>query len=320
MIFSSIDADLFNSKWQEIFFAVFHSISAFNNAGFSTFSNGLYDEVFRYNYFLQIIIAFTFIFGGLGFPIVSNVLNYLKYSVKKLIFFGQNKVGYQPWVLSLNSRITLITTFSITAVAFVLFFALEYHNTLAEHSFFGKIVSAFFGAATPRTAGFNSIDNASMLFPTSVMVIILMWIGASPSSTGGGIKTSTFAIAVLNILSLAKGKSRIEVFRREIADISVKRAFAIITLSLVVIGFAILLISVFDSDKDLLSIAFECFSAYSTVGLSLGITADLTNGSKIALIAVMFIGRVSMLTILIALFSQAKYKNYRYPTEEITIT
>jgi len=144
-----------------------------------------------------------------------------------------------------------------------------------------------------------------------------MWIGASPSSTGGGIKTSTFAIAILNILSLAKGKTRIEVFRREIADISVRRAFAIIGLSLLVIGIAILLIVMNDPRHSLMSIAFECFSAYSTVGLSLGITSELSGISKLVLVITMFVGRVGMLSVIIALFRPVKHKNYRYPSEEI---
>jgi Trk-type K+ transport system membrane component len=146
-----------------------------------------------------------------------------------------------------------------------------------------------------------------------------MWIGASPASTGGGIKTSTFAIATLNFLSLAKGKSRIEVYRREIAEISVRRAFAVIFLSLLIIGLAIIGISCFDSEMNLLSIAFECFSAYSTVGLSIGLTAQLSSWSKLILVAVMFVGRVSMLTVMIAFFKKVKHKNYKYPLEEITI-
>ena len=213
----------------------------------------------------------------------------------------------------------MITTLSISFVAFIAFYVLEYNNTLAEHSEFGKVVTALFGATTPRTAGFNTIDTNAMAFPTLLMVFLLMWIGASPQSTGGGIKTSTFAIATLNILSLAKGKSRIEVFRREIADISVRRAFAIIALSLMVVGFAIFLISLFDMDKNLVDIAFECFSAYSTVGLSLGITADLSSASKLVIIFVMFIGRISMLSLVIAVFKKIKHKNYNYPNEEITI-
>lgn len=318
-IYSSLQAENFQSRYDQIFFSVFHAISAFCNAGFSTLPNNLYEEGFKYNYFLQLALILTFVLGGLGFPIVSNIMNYLKYRLRKLLSFGKNKVGYKPWVLNLNSRITLITTFSISAIAFVVFFLLEYNNTLSEHGIFGKVVTALFGVTTPRTAGFNSINTASMLFPTTMMVFLLMWIGASPSSTGGGIKTSTFAIAILNILSLAKGKTRIEIFRREIADISVRRSFAIITLSLFVIGLGIMLISVLDSDKTLIDIAFECFSAYSTVGLSLGITADLSNGSKLVLIIIMFVGRVSMLTIFIAIFKKIKYKNYRYPTEEILI-
>lgn len=319
LIYSSLEADKFPSQYDQIFFSVFHAVSAFCNAGFSTLSKSLYEDSFKFNYFIQLTVILTFVLGGLGFPIVSNIINFLKYRLKNLFSFGKNNVGYRPWVLNLNSRINLITTLSISAIAFVAFYILEYHNTLAEHQGFGKVVTALFGATTPRTAGFNTIDTSSMLFPTTIMVVFLMWIGASPASTGGGIKTSTFAIAILNIYSLARGKTRIEIFRREIAGISVRRAFAIISLSLIVISSGIVLISVFDSDKKLLDIGFECFSAYSTVGLSLGITADLTNMSKLIIIIIMFVGRVSMLTFVIAIFKKIKHINYQYPTEEITI-
>lgn len=169
----------------------------------------MYESDFKFNYFLQVTVILTFVLGGLGFPIVANIVNYMKFRLRKLFSSGRNKVGYRPWVLNLNSRITLITIFSITAIAFVAFYILEFNNTLSEHQGIGKVVTALFGATTPRTAGFNSIDTASMLFPTTMMVFLLMWIGASPASTGGGIKTSTFAIATMNILSLAKGKERI---------------------------------------------------------------------------------------------------------------
>lgn len=318
-IYSSISPSQFESQYEHVFFAAFHAISAFCNAGFSTLSEGLYDSGFRYNYFMQLVIIATFVLGGLGFPIVVNLLTYLKYKIGNLLRFRQRISTYRPWVLSLNSRITLITTASISVVAFVSFYVLEYYNTLAEHSGFGKVVTALFGATTPRTAGFNTIDPAAMTFPTLMMVFLLMWIGASPQSTGGGIKTSTFAIATLNILSLAKGKSRIEIFRREIADISVRRAFAIISLSLIVIGTAIVLLALFEPGKKLVDIAFECFSAYSTVGLSMGITGNLSMFSKMTLVVVMFVGRISMLTMVIAVFNKIKQKNYSYPKEEITI-
>lgn len=319
LIYSSLNFNHFNTHSDKVFFAVFHSISAFCNAGFSTLSAGLNDEGFRFNYYLQIIVILTFGLGGLGFPIVVNILSFFQYKISRLFSFSFRKTKHRPWVLNLNSRITLITTLSITLIAFLTFFFLEYNNTLSEHNGFGKIITALFGATTPRTAGFNTIDTSAMAFPTIMMVFLLMWIGASPQSTGGGIKTSTFAIATLNILSLAKGKTRIEVFRREIADVSVKRAFAIMSLSLIVIGFSIMLIAYFEPEKTLMDIAFESFSAYSTVGLSLGITGSLSESSKFILIVVMFVGRISMLSLVIAVFKKVKYTNYSYPKEEITI-
>jgi len=318
-IYTSLDASSFDSAYDRYFFSVFHAISAFCNAGFSTLPNSLYEAGFRFNYSFQFIIILTFVFGGLGFTIVTNSLSYIKHQILRIVSFGKVKRGHKPWILNLNTRVTLITTLSLTAVGSILFYLLEFNNTLAEHHGIGKMITALFGGATPRTAGFNSIDMTAMKFPTVMIIFLLMWIGASPASTGGGIKTSTFAIATLNILSLARGKRRIEIFRREISDVSVRRAFATISLSLIVIGFGILLISTFDSEKDLMSIAFECFSAYSTVGLSLGITADLSALSKLVIIAVMFVGRVGMLSIVIALVAKSKYQSYRYPTEEITI-
>ncbi len=321
LIYSTIDSALFSSVGERVFFSVFHSISGFCNAGFSTLPNSLYEPAFRFNYPLHLIVAFLFIFGGLGFSIVFNLVKYIRQRTQAniLSLLKIKEDTHTPWLLNLNSRIVLITSLLLTISGTLLFYLLEYDNTLAEHGFVGKIITAFFGATTTRTAGFNSVDTSSLHFGTIMIVFLLMWIGASPGSTGGGIKTSTFAIATLNFLSLAKGKSRIEVFRREIADISVRRAFAIISLSLVVIGAAIFSIAFFDSEKDLMSIAFECFSAYSTVGLSLGITASLSSISKVVIITVMFVGRVSMLSILIAMIPKVKHQEYHYPTEEILI-
>lgn len=319
LIYVSLDTRNFNSQWEQIFFAVFHAISSFCNAGFSTLSNSLSERGFEYNYALHLAIIFTFFLGALGFPIVVNMLSYLRYKISILLSFSKRRKNYKPWVLNLNSRLSLITTLAIVFIAFIFFFLLEYNNTLANHHGLGKVVTALFAATTPRSAGLNTIDTSAMTFPVIMMVSLLMWIGGSPQSTAGGIKTSTFAIATLNILSLAKGKSRIEVFGREIANISVKRAFAIISLSLIAIGLGVTLISVFDAEKAPADIAFECFSAYSTTGLSLGITGDLSSPSKFVIIVLMFVGRVSMLSLMIAVFKKAKHKNYSYPKEEITI-
>ncbi|TRZ44315.1 TrkH family potassium uptake protein [Robertkochia solimangrovi] len=318
-IYFSIAGQTWDSQTEHIFFSAFHAISAFCNAGFSTLSNSIYDEGFRFNYMFQLLLVMTFVIGGLGFPIMVNLKNFIKLKLGILLSSKKKVRIHRPWVLTLNSRITLITTFSLTLIGFIIFYLLEFNNTLADHHSWGKMVSALFNAATPRTAGFNNIDMAQMHHSTILMIILLMWIGASPASTGGGIKTSTFAIATLNVLSLAKGKSDIEVFRRRISPISVKRAFAIIALSFVVIGAGIWFVSIFEGDVPILSIIFECVSAYSTVGLSLGITGGLTGLSKLVIIGIMFIGRVSMLTVMIAIFSKTRPMNYIYPTEEITL-
>ncbi len=320
LIFFSIQKEAFTGFFDRFFFSVFHSISAFCNAGFSTLTDNLYETGYRHNYSLHLIIIFLLVFGGLGFPIVSNIVKYVKYLIIHRFFrISKSKIKYIPWVLNLNSRIVLITTFSLIIFGTVLLYITEYHNTLSDHGTFGKIVESLFNSTTPRTAGFNTVDMAALNFSSVLLIIFLMWIGASPASTGGGIKTSTFAVALLNFISLAKGKTRLELYRREVTDLSVRRAFATIVLSLIVLGTGIFAISIFDGEKGLRSIAFESFSAYSTVGLSLGITAFLTSGSKLTLILLMFIGRISTLSLLMAFTKKEKYKNYRYPSEEVIV-
>ena len=305
---------------ERVFFSVFHAISAFCNAGFSTFTAGLYDESLRFNYPLQLIISITFLFGGMGFLIVVNLLRYLRYRMQRALCRDGRRYAYQPWLLSINSRITLITSGALLLVGLIGVMMFEYHGVLAEHSsWYGKLITGLFTAATPRTAGFNNIDMTALAFPTIMLTIFLMWIGASPNSTGGGIKTSTFAIAFLNTLSLARGQTKVEVFKREISDNSIRRAFSVMWLSLLVIGLGVTLISYDQPELDLIKVIFECFSAYSTVGLSLNLTTELSTFSKLVVSFIMFVGRVSMLTIFIALLKNRHERNYRYPTEEITI-
>jgi len=156
-----------------------------------------------------------------------------------------------------------------------------------------------------------------LAFPTIMVIMLLMWIGAAPGSTGGGIKVTTIALAMLNIASLAKGKDRIELLGRKISQHSVSRALAIITLSLIYLGISIFVLSVTDSDKALWSLAFESFSAYGTTGLSLGITPALSSPGKLVLILTMFVGRVGALTLLIAMVRKSAPKNYQFPTEQM---
>lgn len=320
-IFTSLSPALIPCLGDRIYFSVFHSISAFCNAGFSTLPHGIMENGYMDNYGFQLSLIFLFVLGGLGFPIVINLLKYLKHLVRRtfLQIFNHKKDVYKPWVMKLGSKINLITTFSLIVIGTILIFINEYNNILASHQGVGKFVTALFTATTPRTAGFNSIDFNQLHLSSLIIIIILMWIGASPASTGGGIKTSTFAIAVLNFISLARGRKNIEVCSREVSETSIRRAFAVMTLSVVVLAIGSLLISYFDEGLRLLDIIFESVSAYSTVGLSLGITPDLSSASKLVLIILMFIGRVTTLTLLIAFFKQVRMSNYTYPSEEILI-
>jgi len=321
LIFHSLDIANIPSIFDRIFFSVFHSISGFCNAGFSTLQNSFYEPAYRFNYPLHLIIASLIILGGIGFPIVFNLLSYIKNNVKNLFFYLFDRKHHISLhhIINVNTRIVLVTSLILTIAGTILFYVFEYNNTLAEHGFFGKIITAFFGSVTTRTAGFNTVDNSVIGVPAIMIMLFLMWVGASPGSTGGGIKTSTLAIAFLNFISLAKGKPSIEAFKREISQKSVNRAFAIITLSILVIFMAIFSISISDPEKGLLNITFECVSAFGTVGLSRGITAGMSDPGKFVLILTMFIGRVSMLTIFIALFKKLAKHEYLYPSEEVLI-
>jgi Trk-type K+ transport system membrane component len=207
----------------------------------------------------------------------------------------------------------------LLSIGFIAYFFFEQNATLQQHpTWTGKLITSFFGSVTPRTAGFNTVDLTAMNLSTIMIYLMLMWIGASPGSTGGGIKTTTAGVAIINMAAILRGKDRSEVFSIEISHDSVRRAFAIIILSLLLIGIAIFSVSINDSDKGLIAIAFEVFSAFSTVGLSLGITANLSVYSKVILMITMFIGRVGMITLLVAFIKQSKKLYYRYPKEEIT--
>lgn len=319
-IFWSLNTEVFPVYSERLFFSIFHSISGYCNAGFSTLQNSLYSTGFRFNYSLHLIVAFLFILGGLGFPIVFNLLKYLKNKLMNgILHLMGKKHNHLPWILNINTRIVLTTTLILIGAGAIHFFIFEYNNTLSEHNLWGKIVGSFFGSVTPRTAGFNTTDTASLSIPVVLMLFFLMWVGASPASTGGGIKTSTLALAVLNFLALARGKKRLEVFNREISQTSVNRAFSVVFLSVLAISLSVLGVMSFDKDKDVLDVAFECVSAFSTVGLSRGITADLSSYSKFILILTMFVGRVGTVTVLIAIFKKVTRYKYRYPSEDILI-
>ncbi|SKB82971.1 potassium uptake protein, TrkH family [Parapedobacter luteus] len=320
LIYASVSAEDFESGGKRLFFAIFHAVSAFCNAGFSTVSDGMSHPLLRFNYNVQLIIALLFILGGFGFSIVLNTYTFIKrwvVNIFKRIFYGRPFV-YRAWVISFNSRLIAWVTAILIVFGTLSTFVLEYEHTLAEHQgFWAKLVSAFFTGTSSRTAGFNIADMDAFTFPTIMLIMLLMWIGASPGSTGGGIKTTTFAIAFLNIVSLARGKDDLEIFKRKISNDTVNKAFAIIMLSLLAMGVSVFALTITDGDKNLLDIAFECFSAYATCGLSLGITPHLSDGGKVIITITMFIGRVGMLTLLVALIKNTRNRNFAYPQEKV---
>lgn len=308
---------------QTLWFAFFHTVSAFCNAGFSLFTDGLYDAGMgvRHLYNLHLVIAVLIILGGIGFPVVFNFYLYLKYLVSNAWnkWYRGRRVDHLPRVINVNTRLVIVATFWLIVCGTILVWLVERDGVLAPLNGYAQWVSSFFMAVTARTAGFNTVDMSVLAVPAVLIVIFLMWVGASPSSAGGGIKTTTFAVAVLNAWAMAQGKERVEVYRREIHPDSSRRAFTVIFLSLMIIGAAITCIAYLDPQLPLKAIAFECFSAFSTVGLSLGITAGLSDGSKLVLILLMFIGRIGTITLLIAFFRKVSSSMYRFPSEQIFI-
>lgn len=301
----------------KIYFSIFHSVSAFCNAGFSTLSLGLNDPALESAYSFQWVVMHLIILGGLGYSIVFNFFRYIKEYVVNSV--SRRRMHAPVRVLTLNSKLVIVTTAILLTGGTLFFFFVESAHLFEGKTVFGKITSAAFTSVTTRTAGFNTFDFSDLTMPAILFVMLLMWIGGSPGSTAGGIKTSTFALATINIISIAKGKDQIELGGRKVNNQSVKRAFAIICISLMVIGMAILMILFFEKDFTLIQIAFEAFSAFSTVGLSLGITPELSTGSKYVLVFVMFFGRIGLLNLLIGMLKRLHSNSYEYPEENIFI-
>lgn len=304
-----------------LFFSIFHAVSAFCNAGFSIISNGgLYSPLLRYNYTLHFVIALLLIIGGIGFNIIFSFYNYIINNIKRFFYkiFKNEFLKFNPKIINLNIQISYITTIFLLFIGTIFYYIFEYDNSLKEHNtFLGKWIAAFFSSATSRTAGFQVIDLNLLSTSSILFTIILMWIGACPGSTGGGIKTNTFALSILNIICISRGKNYIEIQGKQISSLSIYRSFAIITLSLIVIFLSIFLIIELDPKQNILKISFETFSAFSTVGLSLGITDKLNNSSKIILIILMLIGRIGTLNFMLGIMKKIKPKHYRYPEEII---
>lgn len=320
LIFFSLDPKLFDSVGRQIFFASFHAISGFCNSGFTIIQDGVTNDAYRFNYNFQLAVVSMLILGSLGFGTIFNFYKLVKDKVESLWckFVLKKSYRHKPMVFTFNSRFIVLCNVVVIVLATVSFFLMEKENSLmADKSTYGQWVSSIFMANSSRSAGFNSIDLNFINIPTLIMIVTLMWIGVSPGSTGGGVKVTTVAISLMNIVALARGKESIEIYKRKIASESVNKAFAIILLSILTISLSFILLNFSDPNQEMMPLLFEAVSAYTTCGLSLGITPSLTATSKIILMLTMFVGRVGMLTLLVAFIKNTKNKSYVYPTEKI---
>jgi len=323
IIYWSLEKNALGSTSDNLKFSIFHSVSAFCNAGFSTLTDNLYDVRIRTNYSVHLWIANLIVLGGIGFPVLLNLYHYCKCQVIWLGEFFRTRKAYVHRVnmITLNSKIVMLTTFILIALGSVAFFYFEKDATHQGMDLKARMVMSYFQSITPRTAGFNNCAMSILSMPSVIITIFLMWVGASPVSTGGGIKTSTFAIAIMNTFRIMKGHNHIEINRYEIHEYSVNKAFAIITLSIFTIIIGSFGIFIFDGEYGMLRIMFESFSAFGTVGLSLDLTPKLSDQSKYILIILMYIGRMGSITLLLSLVrSYGSSSLYRYPKENIIIT
>ncbi|HPW25323.1 MAG TPA: potassium transporter TrkG, partial [Candidatus Syntrophosphaera thermopropionivorans] len=250
-------------------------------------------------------IPLLIFFGGLGFTVILDLYRY---------FFKPQKVRK----LSLHSKIVLTTTAILIIVGLIAFFILEYNNTMKGFSFKHRFLASLFQSVTPRTAGFNTIDNGLLNKGSVLMTLLLMFIGASPGSTGGGIKTTTLAVLALTIISMLKGRKDISVFKRRIPKDNFREASGLVFLAATVI-FVIVMILMMVEPFSFEDIIFESISAFGTVGLSRGITPSLSSLGKILITLLMYIGRVGPLTLIYAFAKRRNHSNINYAEESIAI-
>ncbi len=293
------------------YWAVFHSISAFCNAGFSLMSDGLADPSTAPNMWLGSVIMGLVMIGGIGFPVLSNLFGCLA--------TRRSGWGGKIVLLTLPTKLILTTTAVIVSVGTLTVFIAERSHGFADLSGGRAFYESLFLIFTSRTAGFNIFPTESLAYGTAFFMMVLMWIGGSPMSTAGGIKTLTIAVAFLAVRSRLTGRDHIEAFGRHIEDSSLIKAFAILSASLVVLVFSIMTLILLNPQLPPFDLAFEAVSAFGTVGLSRGVTSELSEASKALIVALMYSGRIGFLTVISALYFGSQKSNYRLLSERVHI-
>nr|WP_223829503.1 TrkH family potassium uptake protein [Paenibacillus arenilitoris] len=292
---------------QALYFGVFHSISFFNNAGFDLFTQipDRAGSLLHYveDPFVNIVSMLLIFFGGIGFLVISELVTYPK-----------NRK------LSLHSKVVLSVTGILTVVGAIVIFALEFSNpnTLQPLSAGGKVFGASFQSITARSAGLVTIDPVELREVTQFFIVLLMFIGAGPGSTGGGIRVTTFAILVGAIIAMIRGRNDVVLFRYRISKNQIHQAIMFTMIAFVIICLGTMLLSITESGS-FLAILFEATSAYCTVGMSSGLSSNLTDAGKVIMIVLMFVGRLGPVTLAFALNTRSKKELFRYPEGKITI-
>ena len=287
-----------------LYFGIFHSISAFCNAGFSLFSNNL--ETYRDSLVINMTISYLIIIGGIGFTVINSIIQAVRYKKKKF---------------DLTSKVAIIMSMFLVVLGTVLFLVLEYGNSksIGNLPFSTKILASFFQSVSTRTAGFNTVPLGNLSGATIFLFCILMFIGASPGSTGGGIKTTTFGVIIFYVIGIAKRKDSVSIFNRRFGWEVLNRALVILVIALLYVATIILIIASIESNLTLEQVMFEVVSAFGTVGLTLGITSELGTISKILIICTMFLGRLGPMTFALALDGSNEIEKIQFPKENILV-
>lgn len=288
---------------QSLYYGLFHSISAFNNAGFDIM--GGYRSLTGYvgDITVNLTISSLFIIGGIGFTVILDV--WKKRSIKEL---------------SLHTKLVLLVTFILNFTGAILIFLLEQNNpgTMGGLSFTEKVIASYFHGVVPRTAGFNTLNLPELTLGSQLVTMFLMFIGGGSGGTAGGIKVTTFALILLAVWTLITGKEEVNVLKRRLPRELIFKAFSITVYSLGVVFLAVFILSMTEK-APLNMILFEVISAFGTVGMSLGLTPELSPSGKIVIAILMFIGRVGPLTVAFALANRNKKERYKYVEEKIMI-
>lgn len=296
--------------------ALFHAVSAWNNAGFSLFADSLVR--FAADPWVVLVVPLLFVAGGLGLVVFADVASAARARWLRRDTLGAGSARV-PWTL--HTRVALVATGVLVLVGAVGIGALEWSNpaTLGALDPAARPLAAAFQGLTPRTAGFHVLEPAELTPASQVLTMTLMFVGANPSSTAGGVKTTTVAVLLLAAWAAVRGRGETVALGRGISGRLLARAAAVFTLSLGVVVLAIFALAVSEAGVPLPVLAFEAFSAFGTVGLSMGVTPDLTAAGRVVIVALMLLGRVGLLTVGLALAAAPPERPLRYPSEDVII-